>query len=97
MIKKSCKCKCSKKNRITEEEKKAGSTSGAGGDKSTTSGAGGDKSNTRTATSTDAYTQGNVTVTGGAGEGSTSVYIGCQPPSKTGTSDIQARKRNLKK
>ena len=44
-----------------------------------TSGAGGDKSNTRTATSTEAYTQGNITVTGGAGAGDTQVFIGGQP------------------
>ena len=33
------------------------------------------RSPTRTATSTDAYTAGNVTVTGGAGRGATSVHI----------------------
>ena len=42
------------------------------------------RSPTSTKTSTDAYTAGNVTVTGGAGSGDTSVHI-TQVPANTGT------------
>ena len=71
-------------------------------------GATGDKSNTKTATktstvanphtqtSTEAYTQGNITVTGGAGAGSTTVHLGGQLPSakgKTGTSKVGSYKK----
>ena len=59
--------------------KTAGSTSGAGGDKSATRTASNTKTATATKTNTEAYTQGNITVTGGAGAGDTQVFIGGQP------------------
>lgn len=73
--------------------KPAGATSGAGGDKSNTKTrtATSTVANPHTQTSTEAYTQGNITVTGGAGKGATIVHIGGQPSkptSKTGTSKV---------
>lgn len=77
--------------KISKLPAKAGSTSGAGGDKSATRTASNTRTATRTATSTEAYTQGNITVTGGAGKGATVVHIGAQPTkptAKTGTSKV---------
>lgn len=51
--------------------------------------------NPHTQTSTEAYTQGNITITGGAGRGSTTVHIAGMVPEAeedTGTSKVGSSK-----
>jgi len=70
-----------------------------GGDETSTAAKTSTASKTATKTATKAYTQGNVTVTGGAGDGATNVTITPSEtsPSYIGSKDIQADKTKTSK